>query len=148
MSSSQHHSRETKVKFPSKKNSPAAHLIPPVSNPVQLLTAGVDRALQTVALLEEDSLHNVGPVEVLEGVRDGLGPSLVQQVDQGQVVGSEADALGVELGVLDRDLVPDLRLRAGSLREARQDAGPQYRGRHWRLGSQLKVGELTQAFQK
>ena len=49
-------------------------------------------------------------MQVVEDVRGGFGSSHVQEVDQGQVVGGEADALGVELGVLDGDLVLDLDL--------------------------------------
>ena len=54
----------------------------------------------------------------MEGVRGGPGPGLVQQVDQGQVAGGEADALGVELGVLQTQSVLQLDLSPGLVEES------------------------------
>ena len=51
-----------------------------------------------------------GPVQVVDDVRGGFCSSHVQEVDQGQVVGGEADSMGVELGVFDGHLVLDLDL--------------------------------------
>ena len=67
----------------------------------------------TGTALPEESLHNVGAVKVVEGIRGGPGSGFVQQVDQGQVVGGEADALGVELRVLDAESVLYLDLGPG-----------------------------------
>ena len=73
--------------------------------------------LGEAALLEQGG-HDVRAVQVVEAVRGGPGPGRVQEVNQGEVVCSEADAAGVELGVLDADGVLYLDLDPGLVDES------------------------------
>ena len=75
----------------------------PIVGPVQQVDALTDRLLDVLgAGLLEEGVHDIRGVEIVEHVRCGPGSGLVQEVDQRHVVGCEADAPRVHLGVLHR----------------------------------------------
>ena len=87
-------------------------LCPPILGLVQIPDALLDSFLRLVlgTRFPKQGIDDVGGVEVVEHVGGGPRSGLVQKVDKRHVVGGEADASGVDLSVLNIEIIFGLNL--------------------------------------
>ena len=96
--------------------------------------------------LLEQSVHDVVRMKIMEDVRGGPEAPIVQGVDEGAGVGSEAGpARREQLGRLDADLILHLNLQPGSVEESPasrvDDSCPPGLTAHSHAGLHDRVGE-------